>query len=143
MAADNPLSRTSKVVVGIGCRRGCPLSELQNLLDSALVLAGIGNEQIQVFATSEHKGEEPALRALASSLNRELILVADAHLQAMCDRLSAVSTEALRLLGVPSVAEASALACADRLAANPSRLLLDKRKSANATLAIAVISEDS
>ncbi len=52
-------------------------------------------------------------------------------------RLSQTSAIAQRVTGSPSVAEASALALAERSSNRPARLWITKRKSANATLAVA------
>jgi cobalt-precorrin 5A hydrolase len=133
----NHLDKTI-LVVGIGCRRGCPLSELVDLLDSALDAAAMQRRQISALATSIHKHNEPAPKALAAQLGCELILLNDAALHSVGSRLSQVSPAAEQAFGLPSVAEASALAGADGLGRGVAQLVLTKRKSANATLAIAI-----
>jgi cobalt-precorrin 5A hydrolase len=143
MPVHDTLPANPTVVIGIGCRRDCRPAELIELLATALQEADLSSECIRAVATHRQKGDEPALNELAAWLQCELVLLEPAALDAMSARVSGTSAVAQHTLGVGSVAEASALACADGLGRGRSTLRLSKRKSANATLAIATVSEDA
>ncbi|GGJ85037.1 cobalamin biosynthesis protein [Pseudomonas matsuisoli] len=134
---------TPSVVIGIGCRRNCPLAELIELVAAALQEVDLSLACVRAVATHHQKCDEPALNELAAWLQCELVLLEPAALEATSARVSGISLAAQHALGVGSVAEASALACADGLGRGRSTLRLTKRKSANATLAIATVSEDA
>ncbi|MCP6082518.1 cobalamin biosynthesis protein, partial [Klebsiella pneumoniae] len=91
------------------------------------------------LATREDRALEPGLQALAAERNLPLQGVSPEALDALEARLSQPSERVRALAGSAGVAEAAALALADRLGQGPSHLLLDKRRSARATCALACI----
>lgn len=114
------------IAVGVGASRGCPASELEDLVDAALREAGLARGDVDVFASADVKADEPAVVALGSLR----LYSAPALARVPVPTPSAVVAAHI---GTPSVAEAAAL-----LAAGPgAELLVAKRRSAHATCAIA------
>ncbi|KIP96260.1 MULTISPECIES: cobalamin biosynthesis protein [Pseudomonas] len=131
------MNERSTLVAGLGCRRGCSLSELLALLDDTLAEHGSSTAELTALASSDHKADEPGLLQLAEHLGLPISFLPTDALTGYHERLSQTSAIALHVTGSPSVAEASALALVERLSNRPARLWITKRKSANATLAVA------
>lgn len=124
-------------VAGLGCRRGCSREELLHLLEQALALHGLQPDDLLGLASSEHKREEPGLCLLAEQLNLPLVWLSTSQLDAYQSRLRQPSALSLQVTGSAGVAEASALALAERLSGGRAELLCDKIRSASATCALA------
>ncbi|MFE1815182.1 cobalamin biosynthesis protein [Metapseudomonas otitidis] len=127
------------LVAGFGCRQGCTAAELGALLDACLAEAGVPPARLAALATREDRALEPGLQALAAERDLPLQGVSPEALNAQEARLSQPSERVRALAGSAGVAEAAALALADQLGQGPSHLLLDKRRSARATCALACI----
>lgn len=136
----DPVDGRALHVAGLGCRQGCSRDELLDLLQRTLVLQGLTLEHLSALASSEHKSAEPGLLQLADYLHLPITFLPNADLARYHGRLSETSELALRTTGSAGVAEASALALAERLGGGHARLLLTKQKSPSATLALAVVS---
>ena len=80
-----------------------------------------------MIATIAAKSGEAGIAAAAAKLGVDLILISETELQAASDRTETRSERVLALTGVPSVAEAAALA-----AAGPSARLHRVRDSSSA-----------
>jgi len=119
-----------QVVVGVGASRGVPYGEVLGLVDAALAEAGRTRQDVARLATLDGKTGEPGLLAAAEELGVALVGHAAEALAAMA--VPSPSDSALIAVGTPSVAEAAAL-----LEARGGPLLVPKRKSASATVAIA------
>ncbi len=124
-------------VAGLGCRRGCAADELQRLLTDSLGELGLTPADLHALATLDGKLAEPGLGELAARLGLPLHGLAAEELRCLEARLSAPSEAARRATGSAGVAEAAALALAERLAGAPAELLIAKRRSAAATFALA------
>ncbi len=122
--------RPRGLVVGLGCSSGAQLDELEQLLDEALRAAGLARGGIGALATLDRKLTEPALQALARGLGLPLRGYAAAELAPI--EVPNPSDVVRRAVGCPSVSEAAA-----RLAAGGGELLVPKRASQHATVAIA------
>nr|WP_288455230.1 cobalamin biosynthesis protein [uncultured Pseudomonas sp.] len=131
------MSERPVLVAGLGCRRECSLEELLSLLDDTLAEHGSGTAELTALASSEHKVDEPGLQQLAAHLNLPIHFLPAEVLAGYHGRLSQTSAIAQRVTGSPGVAEASALALAERSSNRPARLWITKRKSPNATMAVA------
>ncbi len=83
--------------------------------------------------TIEDKREEAGLRAAAISLALPLLFLSRDALAAMADRIATPSSAALARFGVPSVAEAAALAAFGGRA----RLIVPRRAEEGVTIAVA------
>lgn len=116
-------------VAGIGCRRGVAQGEVEAAI--AAVLARDGHPHLDALATGDAKRDEPAIAAAAASLGLPL-LYPDITAGAAATLTRSARVEAL--LGVPSLAEAAALA-----AAGPGATLLGPRLAfGRVTCAIAI-----
>jgi cobalt-precorrin 5A hydrolase len=125
------------LVVGLGCQRGCELQALLDLLDAALTEGGIERHRITALASIDRKQDEPGLLALAQILNLPLQCFSAAQLAVYEGRLSHRSAVAFAHTGCYGIAESAALALAEQLSGAPARLLISRKKSARATLALA------
>lgn len=110
------------IVAGIGCRRGTTAQEIDAAIDAALAEAGKPREALICIATSDGKGAEPGIIEATAGRGLQLVLVKPAELEAAGPRTQSSSPRVKELFGVPSVAEAAALA-----AAGPNAALLVPR----------------
>lgn len=119
--------RPPSLVAGVGCSRGACAAEILDLLGFALHEAGLSQKSVAVLASIDVKSEEAGLLEAADALGVPLHFHSAEEL-ATLDTPNPSSVVA-GAVGTPSVAEASVLA-------SGAELLLEKRKSANATVAI-------
>jgi len=129
------------LVAGVGCNRGCPLEPLLVLLDQTLARHGLQRSDLRALASIELKQDETGIHELATELRLPITFYSAAVLNEYSDRLSRKSEIVFRETGCYGVAEAAALAHAERLVSHDYRaeLLIPKQKNADATLAIARI----
>jgi cobalt-precorrin 5A hydrolase len=120
------------IVAGIGCRKGAVAAEISAAIADALARAGL--DTLDLVAAPESKGGEHGIAAAAAALGVPLVLVAKADLEAAGARTQTRSERVLALTGVPSVAEAAALAAGGPAA----RLILPRITVGVATCALAV-----
>ncbi len=118
-------------VLGVGCARNTDPAELDALVTRTLAEANIAPGAIAAIATLDLKADEPAVIALAEKLSVPLRLFNADELEAMTPRLANPSDVVFAEVGCHGVSEAAALAAAD------TTLHTAKRKTANATCAIA------
>jgi cobalt-precorrin 5A hydrolase len=122
------------IVAGIGCRKGATAEEVDAAIEVALQETGQSRGALTSLATSDGKGSEPGLVDAAAANGLELVLIRPAALQAAGPRTKSFSPRVKEMFGVPSVAEAAALA-----AAGPDAALLAPRTIVGpVTCAIAV-----
>ena len=144
--------RPYSLVAGMGCRKGVPASELEDLLASTLDENGLALQCLSVIATADLKREEPGILELAAKLGvlvrcfttGELNGVFERRDEGLCLPAFQLAGKTIpgfaptpspapqRLVGVAGVAEPAAL-----LASGANRLLVAKQKSAGATVAVA------
>jgi cobalt-precorrin 5A hydrolase len=98
------------IIAGIGCRKGTPAAEIETAVSAALAQAGLDLAAICMLATSVAKETEPGIADVAVALGVPLTVVPAADLAAAGERIATRSERVLALAGVPSVAEAAALA---------------------------------
>jgi cobalt-precorrin 5A hydrolase len=122
------------IVAGIGCRKGASAAAISAVIADALARAGLGTQALDLVAAPESKGGEQGVAAAAAALGVPLMLVAKADLEAAGARTQTRSERVLALIGVPSVAEAAALAAGGPAA----RLILPRITVGVATCALAV-----
>jgi len=125
------------LVVGLGCRRGCQVEEIQALLERSLKQAGIALNTIRALASIELKQHEPGLLQLAQQLQLPFRVFSAQQLSVHAAQLSHRSNLSLAHTGCYGVAESAALALADHLTGQPARLLITRQTSAGATFAVA------
>ena len=122
--------RPPSLVVGLGASRGVTAAEVLALVDGALGASGLSAACVTALATVDAKADEPGIAEAASSRGWRLITYPARRLAEV--EVPNPSGAALAAVGTPSVAEAAALASADSL-------VVQKRKSRNATVAVARI----
>ena len=121
------------IVAGIGCRKGTTAEEINTAIDTALAVAALLPDRLSLMATSDGKGSEPGIIQAASARGVQLVLVKPGDLEAAGPRTLSSSPRVKELIGIPSVAEAAALA-----ACGPtSRLIVPRIVEGPATCAIA------
>jgi cobalt-precorrin 5A hydrolase len=121
------------IIAGIGCRKGTPAAEIETAVSAALARAGLDHAAIGMLATSATKECEPGIAGAAAALGVPLTLVAMAELATAGERVATRSERVLALAGVPSVAEAAALAAGGAAA----RLIVPRVVVGAATCALA------
>jgi len=128
--------RPRSLVIGMGCRRGVPVEELESLLAEALRENGLSAECLAEIATAEIKRGEPGLEQLAERHGVPLSFLQTDELNGVFETnpgaITSKSERAHGLVGVWGVAEPAAL-----LTAGASELLVTREKTTRATIAIA------
>ena len=124
-----------KITLGVGCARDCAPSELEDLVRSSLDETGLAAEAIHSVSTIALKADEPAIIALASRLGVPLRLFDAEALERETPRLANPSDVVFAEVGAHGVSEAAALAQGGAEA----QLLVSKRKTKNATCALAQV----
>lgn len=125
------LLRPPALWLGLGCNRGTAAGEMDELVTRVLAEAGLSPRALAGLASATAKADEAGLLALARARGLETIFYDAQTLDAVA--VPNPSHQPRRHLGTRSVAEAAAL-----IAAGPGgRLLVEKQKSGNVTLAVA------
>jgi cobalt-precorrin 5A hydrolase / cobalt-factor III methyltransferase / precorrin-3B C17-methyltransferase len=122
--------RAPSLVVGVGASRGVAADDVLGLVDESLAGAGLSPASVTALATVDAKASEPGIVSAAWQRGWPLVTYPASRLAEV--PVPSPSDAALAAVGTPSVAEAAALASADAL-------VVPKRKSAMATVAIARI----
>jgi len=121
------------IVAGIGCRKGASADQIGAAIDAALSRAGLQQAALAMLAAPAVKGGEPGIAAAATSLGVPLVLIPQSELEAAGERTVTRSERVVALMGVPSVAEAAALAAGGPAA----RLVAPRTAVGPATCALA------
>jgi cobalt-precorrin 5A hydrolase/precorrin-3B C17-methyltransferase len=119
--------RPPSLVVSVGCSRGADAAEILDLLDSSLHEAGLSQKSIASLASIDVKSGEAGLIEAAKELAVPLSFHTTEELAAA--EVPNPSPVVAGAVGTPSVAEAAVLV-------SGAELLLEKRKSSRATIAI-------
>jgi cobalt-precorrin 5A hydrolase/precorrin-3B C17-methyltransferase len=120
------------LALGIGCERGCAAGEVVELAEAALAAAGLARQALACVVSIELKSDETAIHTLARHFGIPARFFTAARLVAETPRLATPSAAVYRATGCWGVAEGAALAATGA----EGRLLVPKRKSARATIAI-------
>lgn len=123
-----------RIALGVGCARNCAPEELAGLVASTLTEARVAPEAVHSVNTLDLKADEPAVIALAQGLAAPLRVFDAPTLEAETPRLITPSDVVFAEVGCHGVSEAAALA----QAGPEARLHVAKRKTANATCAVAL-----
>ncbi len=121
------------MVAGLGCRRGARAEDVAAAIAQALHGAGRQPADLARLATSATKAQEPGLRAAAAELGLSLDAVPQPALLAAAPGCLSHSARVMAEAGVPSLAEAAALA-----SAGPGARLLGPRVAAGRTATCAL-----
>jgi cobalt-precorrin 5A hydrolase len=122
--------RPKNLVVGVGCNRGTSAEEITAAVRRVAADAGLAAKSVRCLATVEAKRDEVGLVEAAKHLGVPLELCPKEALNAVPD-VPNPSEAPRRFVGVQGVAEPSALLVSG------GRLLVEKVKSGNVTVAIA------
>jgi cobalt-precorrin 5A hydrolase len=149
------LYRPRSLVVGMGCRRGVPVEELEELLLDTFQKSNLSLSSFACLATAELKKDEGGILALAEKYDVPLHCYSGEELNSVFQLRPAVppfrkggpgeistpaegsqgptpSMKAYSLLGLWGVSEPAAL-----LASGSKELLVPRQKTARATIAVA------
>ena len=122
------------IVAGIGCGRETSSEDIVSLIFVALSNFGIAPEKLTAIATETSKSDQRGIASAAQSLSVPVVRCHVADLGRVADQVLTHSSRVQEIMGVPSIAEASAL-----VAAGPNARLLGARLAANkVTCAIAI-----
>jgi len=121
--------RPPSLLVGVGCSRGAPAEEILDLIDTALADAALAPASVATLASVDAKRDEPGLAAAARARGWPLRFHPAGELAVV--PVPNPSAAAAHAVGTPSVAEAAALAD------GRAELVVPKRKTARATVAVA------
>jgi cobalt-precorrin 5A hydrolase / precorrin-3B C17-methyltransferase len=122
--------RPRNLVAGIGCNRGTSAREIEDAVRSVLDTFNLSFLSLFRVATIDLKNHEPGLVAFCKTKGFELVSFAPAELNAVPGVTS--SEAAKKATGAKAVAEPAAL-----LGSGSARLLVNKQKQGNVTVAIA------
>lgn len=100
------------IVAGVGCRRDAPAADVEAAVRAALASANVAADALDAIATIAAKQNEAGIRTTAARFGVAIMPVAEPELASAGERTITRSERVLALLGVPSVAEAAALAAA-------------------------------
>lgn len=131
--ADRLVYHPQRYALGLGCARGCEPAEMAGLIDAVLAEAGIAPGAVAAIGSLDLKGDEPAMIEAAARLGVPFRLFSPDALEAEAGRLQTPSEVVFAEVGCHGVAEGAALALAGAL----GDLVVAKRKTANATVALA------
>lgn len=131
-----PPELSAQVFLGVGCTRSCSLAELAGLAEDALREAGIAPASLTAVATLNIKSGS-VIAQLAALFDVPLQLFTAERLEMETPRLASPSSAVFARTGCHSVCEGAALAAAGAA----GRLVLARRKTAHATVALAVSAE--
>ena len=126
------------IVAGVGCRKGVRAADIEAAIVAAFGRAGVATSQLLLIATSAAKGGEPGIAAAASAIGVPLVLIPPGDLAAAGARTTTRSERVIAVAGVPSVAEAAALAAGGpdaqlivpRIAVGPATCALARTEAA-------------
>ncbi|MCW2725199.1 MAG: precorrin methylase [Frankiales bacterium] len=121
--------RPPSLVLGIGASRGVTVEELDELVTGTLDAHGLSARSVSFVATVDAKGDEDGILEMCARTGWTLVTHPAAVLAAT--EVPNPSQHPLDAVGTPSVAEAAAL--------QHGSLVVEKTKSAMATLAVARI----
>lgn len=124
---------STPLVIGVGASRGVAAVEVAALIAAALADAGLSPDAVAHLATVEGKTGEPGIQAAAAAYGWPVIGWPTGRLAVV--PVPNPSTRVGAELGTASVAEAAALL--DATGRQTGRLIVTKRTSAVATVAIA------
>lgn len=126
--------RPRSLAVGVGCRRGVEVDELESLLRDTFAAHRLSLASVGCIATADIKRDEPAIRLLGERLGAPIRYYDADALNAM--PAPSGPSAAQRLLGITGVSEPAAL-----LASCGGKIVAPRTKSARATIAAARIAQ--
>ncbi|MBL4874848.1 MAG: cobalamin biosynthesis protein, partial [Rhodobacteraceae bacterium] len=108
--ADTLVYHPQRFVLGLGCARGCDVSEMWDLVQGCLAQANIAPEAVACVTSLDLKGDEPAMIETARRLGVPYRLFDAETLEAEAPRLANPSDVVFAEVGCHGVSEGAALA---------------------------------
>ena len=127
--------RPPSLVLGIGSSRGVSAEEILALVDATLAQHGLSAASVAGVATADAKASEPGLVQACARRGWSVQTFASGVLAQV--EVPNPSAAPERAIGTPSVAEAAALLASGGEASGRGELVVEKQKSAMATVAVA------
>ncbi|MCP3872118.1 MAG: cobalt-precorrin 5A hydrolase [Desulfobacteraceae bacterium] len=127
--------RPATLCVGIGCNRGTLESEILGLLKEVFIQKKLSLLSIRHIATIDIKKDENGILSAAESLNVPIAFFENRELDVV-KNVKNISQIVKKHTGAKSVCEAAAI-----LAAANGKLIVEKQKTKNVTLAVARITD--
>jgi cobalt-precorrin 5A hydrolase len=124
-------AQTMIVAIGVGCRRGCPAEAIEALVRETLGRLP-GATPLGLFTIADKQGDS-GLAGAAQKLGFDLVFVPRAALRDQAPSVRTRSPHSASRFGVPSVAEAAALAGVG----SNATILVPRMAQGGATCAIA------
>lgn len=131
------VARPIVLAVGMGCNRNTPFEVIRDFLYETFDTAQLSLNSIKEIGTTDVKKDEPGLLALATALNRPIRFYDKALLNSVT-QVPNPSAMVEKHLGVKSVCEAAALLAAGNGNPKKSKLILNKQKNKDVTIAVAI-----
>jgi cobalt-precorrin 5A hydrolase len=127
------------ITAGVGCRSGCSAADILAAVRAAVSENGVSVGDVRALYSADFKADEPGLVTAAAELERPLRLLSSAELGAHSAAAITHSLVVAARFGLPSVAEAAALAGATELGGPgvEARLLSARRVVGGAACALA------
>jgi cobalt-precorrin 5A hydrolase / precorrin-3B C17-methyltransferase len=129
--------RPRSLVLGVGCSTGVTADEIARLAQETLDEAGLSSACVAVVATIDRRLDEPGLRQFAGEAGLPVRAFSTEELASVRDAPTP-SAAVAHHVGTPGVCEPAAI-----LASEGGSLVVSKRKSARATVAVARRRSDS
>ena len=124
--------RPASLVAGIGCNRNTGADEMRELLLATLQAETLSPASLARLASVDLKADEPGLAALARELGLPIDYFSREEIRQVEADVPTPSARVRHHIGVNSVCEAAAI-----LASRGGTLIVTKRSSRNATVAVA------
>jgi cobalt-precorrin 5A hydrolase len=121
------------IIAGVGCRRGASAAAITAVIEAALKRTGHGKREVGIIATAATKRGEAGIATAALAWGVPLMFIPPVDLQSASTRTLTRSARVAALVGLPSVAEAAALAAGGPAA----RLVASRIACGGATCALA------
>lgn len=125
----------SITVLGMGCIKNCDIEAIEKLYQR--IQMEHGPFEVQGLASIDIKKQETAMLTFAKRLNLPIDFYPAKTLQRFNNQLSERSDYLYETVGCYGVAEAAALAHCQKLTGCHAKLIINKHKSSQATLAVA------
>jgi cobalt-precorrin 5A hydrolase/precorrin-3B C17-methyltransferase len=126
-----------KITLGVGCARNCDPQELWQLVQKTFTDNNIALGCVAAIGSLDLKADEPAMNMLAERLGVPFRVFTAQELEAHASQLANPSDVVFAEVGCHGVSEAAALA----LGNTGANLKVAKRKTKNATCALAISAE--
>lgn len=125
--------RPRNLVVGIGCNRNTPAEEIESVVCTVLKDAGLSQRSIRNLATIDVKNDEEGLLEYAKRTGLTIDFYSKDKLE-QAGLVTPPSLHVIEAVGVGGVCEPAAM-----LSARASKLIVNKVKSGNVTVAVAEV----